>query len=300
MIICTLPVHYIGQPLTFGLHNSFSILISYICSVIIALTYRTCVLSWEVILVQQKFNIPIQTFCVVSTLGDFTPVRFRYEEPDHSIITVQINEILSHKETDFAGVHELRFTVNIGVSSNKLLAKMASDFKKPDRVHTLFPDEVPEKMWPLPVGDLFYVGHATERKLNTLGITTIGELANTPLEILRPVFKSFADVIVSYANGLDLVIDTSNTTANKGYDNSATIHYDVTDRDDARQVLLSLSETVGMRIRADHTFISVVAVSITGSDFNHVSAQMTLPSPTDITEKIYAAACRVFDTLWKL
>ena len=73
---------------------------------------------------QQKFNIPIQTFCVVSTLGDFTPVRFRYEEPDHSIITVQINEILSHKETDFAGVHELRFTCDAIVEDERRIFEL--------------------------------------------------------------------------------------------------------------------------------------------------------------------------------
>ena len=237
----------------------------------------------------RRFSPHAEQYSIDEAFCDFTGTEGLYGAP--VVFANELREMIRE---------ELGFTVNIGVSSNKLLAKMASDFKKPDRVHTLFPDEIPDKMWPLPVGDLFYVGHATERKLNTLGITTIGELANTPVEILRPVFRSFADVIVSYANGLDLVISTSNTAANKGYGNSATIHYDVTDRGDAKQVLLSLSETVGMRIRADDAFISVVAVSITDMDFNHISAQMTLPSPTDITEKIYAAACRVFDTLWKL
>ena len=72
---------------------------------------------------------------------------------------------------------ELGFTVNIGISENKLLAKMASDFKKPDQVHTLWKEEIPDKMWPLPVSDLFFVGRATAKKLFSLGIKTIGDLA---------------------------------------------------------------------------------------------------------------------------
>ena len=96
---------------------------------------------------------------------------------------------------------ELGFTVNVGVSSNKLLAKMASDFQKPDRVHTLFPAEVPEKLWPLPVRELFYVGGATEKKLRAMGITTIGQLAAADPERLRRQLHQHGLVIWEFANG---------------------------------------------------------------------------------------------------
>lgn len=193
---------------------------------------------------------------------------------------------------------ELGFTVNIGISNNKLLAKMASDFKKPNLVHTLFPWEIKDKMWSLPVGDLFYVGRATERKLKSLGIMTIGDLAQADPKLLESHLKSHGLVIWNYANGNDLDIEITHNAINKGYGNSLTIHHDVTDPNEAKMILLSLCETVGARIRADNAYISVVSVSIVDYNFYHVSQQMTLNSATDITEKIYVAACTVFDRLW--
>lgn len=78
--------------------------------------------------------------------------------------------------------NELGFMVNIGIGENKLCAKMASDFEKPDKVHTLFQSKVPTKMWPLPVGDLLFVGGASAKKLNSMGIYKIGQLANAKIE----------------------------------------------------------------------------------------------------------------------
>lgn len=133
--------------------------------------------------------------------------------------------------------NELGFTVNVGISSNKLLAKMASDFKKPDRVHTLFPEEIKVKMWPLPVGDLFFVGRATVKKLHKLGIYTIGQLAQTDPEILRFHMKKHGEVIWHFANGRDVSVVESDRPANKGYGNSTTIAFDVTDVNTAKLVL---------------------------------------------------------------
>lgn len=193
---------------------------------------------------------------------------------------------------------ELGFTVNVGVSNNKLLAKMASDFTKPDRVHSLFPREIPFKLWPLPVSDLFFVGRATSKKLSLLGIKTIGELANTDLEVLRHHMKKHGEVIWNYANGIDTAEVTKAPVVNKGYGNSLTIHYDVTDKETAERVILSLCETVGARIRADKAYISVVALTIVDFEFNHMTKQMTLYSATNITEKIYESACSLFEQLW--
>lgn len=193
---------------------------------------------------------------------------------------------------------ELGFTVNIGISSNKLLAKMASDFKKPNLVHTLFPEEIEKKMWKLPVEELFYVGHATKKKLHTLGIHTIGQLARTDLNILRAHFKSHGDIIYAFANGIDVAIISNVAPANKGYGNSTTIAFDVDDASVAKMILLSLSETVGTRLRADSVMATVIAVSIVDFEFNHASHQMTLLSPTNTTLEIHRAACRLFDELW--
>lgn len=193
---------------------------------------------------------------------------------------------------------ELGFTVNIGVSSNKLLAKMASDFKKPNLVHTLFPEEVPDKLWPLPVDDLFFVGRSTAAKLHGFGIHTIGDLARTDVDILRYHFKKHGEVIHDYANGRDVNIPLDHQTDNKSYGNSITLKYDVTDIETACRILLSLCETVGARIRADKAYISVVSVNITDSEFNHSSRQTTLASVTNVTEKIYETACRLFRECW--
>jgi len=193
---------------------------------------------------------------------------------------------------------ELGFTVNVGVATNKLLAKMASDFKKPDMVHTLYPDEIERKMWPLPVEDLFFVGHATARKLRNLGIRTIGQLARSDIGILRTHLKSAADVIWNFANGLDFSSVITTPPANKGYGNSTTIPYDVTDTESANTVLLALAETVGKRLRADNAKIKVVAVGIRYSDLSYCSHQQVLKTDTNITNEIYKAACELFVELW--
>lgn len=193
---------------------------------------------------------------------------------------------------------QLGFTVNIGISCNKLLAKMASDFTKPDRVHTLFPDEIPEKLWPLPVEDLFYVGRSTARKLQSLGIHTIGSLAAADPAIIRSHFKKHGDVIWNYANGIAPSSLEDMPSPNKGYGNSLTTHYDVTDADTAKKFLLALCETVGARIRADQVYVSVISVSLVDSEFRHRSRQTTLPSSTNVTEKIYESAVRLFDEVW--
>lgn len=193
---------------------------------------------------------------------------------------------------------ELGFTVNIGISTNKLLAKMASDFRKPDRMHTLYPEEIKEKMWPLPVSDLFFVGHATAAKLLSMGIRTIGELAGTDPTWLKRILKKQGEIIWRFANGIDLSPVLAQPPANKGYGNSTTTPYDMTDAETAELVLLALSETVGNRLRSDRVQVREISVGIRYSDLSDVSHQKTLLSPTDLTIEIYAAARSLFRELW--
>ena len=192
----------------------------------------------------------------------------------------------------------LGFTVNIGISSNRLLAKTASDFEKPDKVHTLFPSEMEEKFWPLPIEDLFFVGKSTALRLRSLGITTIGQLAKSDHAMILCVFKSHGDTIWNYANGIESTPLSHNDAASKGFGNSLTLQYDVTDTAVAKHVLLSLCETVGARIRAAGAYVSVVQVQIVDNDFRHTSRQVTLASSTNVTEKLYTCACELFDELW--
>ena len=150
-------------------------------------------------------------------------------------------------------LQELGFTVNIGVAPNKILAKMASDFKKPNLCHTLFAHEIPSKMWPLPIRELFFVGHSAQKKLESIGIHTIGELAVCSVSHLKPLLgEKYSLLIHDYACGIDASPVAEREPLNKGYGNSTTLSHDIDDFDVACQVLLSLSETVGARLRADH------------------------------------------------
>jgi DNA polymerase-4 len=235
----------------------------------------------------RSFAPSVEAFSVDEAYCDMTGTAGLYGPP--ATVAALIKDTI-HKE--------LGFTVNVGVSSNKLLAKMAGDFKKPNLVHTLFPSEIPTKMWPLPVSELFFVGRATAAKLFSLGIKTIGELAATDISILRSHLKKHGEILYLFANGMDpsRVIDTP--PANKGYGNSTTIPYDINDPSAARLILLSLSETVGTRLRKDSVKIQVVAVSITYYDFTYASHQVTLFSASNETGEIFTAANRLFTELW--
>lgn len=193
---------------------------------------------------------------------------------------------------------ELGFTVNIGISTNKLLAKMAGDFEKPNKIHTLYPEEIKMKFWPLPVRDLFLVGAATERKLNVLGIYTVGDLANADLGILRKRLGKHGETIWHFANGRNADMVTPEPAENKGYGNSTTTARDVTDRETGYRVLLSLCETVATRMRKDGKSSGCVTIHLRTNGFQHFSHQLQLPGTTNITSELFAAVCQAFDEAW--
>lgn len=193
---------------------------------------------------------------------------------------------------------ELGFTVNIGVSTNKLLSKMAGDFKKPNLVHTLFPDEIEKKLWPLPVDYLLFVGKSAKEKLRGLGIFTVGDLARADVSMLRAHMKKHGEDIWNYAWGRESEELFEVQEANKGYGNSTTTPVDVVTMEYARQILLSLCETVGLRLRADGMKASCVQVSMRTTNFENSSRQMQLDSATDVTEELYQTACTLFERLW--
>ena len=193
---------------------------------------------------------------------------------------------------------ELGFTVNIGISSNKLLAKMAGDFEKPNKVHTLFPEEMGEKFFPLPVRDLFLVGAATERKLQRLGIYTIGALAAADVRGLKKRLGKQGELLWHFANGRNADAVTPEPAENKGYGNATTTSHDVVTREEAYQVLLSLCETVATRLRKDGKCGSCVSIHLRTNEFRHFSHQCVLHGATNITSEIFEAACRLFDEAW--
>lgn len=196
---------------------------------------------------------------------------------------------------------QLGFTVNIGIASNKLLAKMASDFEKPDKTHTLFEEEIPQKMWPLPLRELFFVGSAAAGKMERIGLHTIGDLAACDTHILQThLGNKYGALIHRYANGLDDEPVAHREPANKGYGNSITLPRDISDFETAFQVLLALSETVGARLREDKVTCSCISVELKDWQFSVQSHQLTLSSPTDSTAVLYENACRLLKEFWDL
>lgn len=195
---------------------------------------------------------------------------------------------------------ELGFTVNVGVSCNKLLAKMGSEMQKPDRVHTLYPEEIPKKMWPLPVEELFFCGRQTAEKLTRLGINTIGELATTELSLLKSILKPVQGTLMhEYANGIDSSPVSSNgRLVQKGVGNATTIAYDVLCESEAFEVLLALAERVGYRLRKLKACAQVASVTIRNSDMYWYRHQCKLPCAIATTTEIYEAAKRLFSEMW--
>ena len=235
----------------------------------------------------REYTPDVEQFSIDEAFMDMTGTQLLFGEP-----IAAANQIKDRIKK------ELGFTVNVGISSNKLLAKMASDFQKPDLVHTLFPDEIRTKMWGLPVSDLFFVGRVTTKKLLTMGIHTIGDLAQTDVELLKLHFKRQGEVIWNFANGIDFSVVQSEPTPNKGYGNSTTVSFDVTDLETAKMVLLTLAENVAGRLRKDGVKIETVSVGIKDTNFKSSSHQKVLDSPTNITAEIYQIACVLFEELW--
>ena len=193
----------------------------------------------------------------------------------------------------------LGFTVNVGIGSNKLLAKMASDFEKPDKVHTLWEDEVQEKMWPLGVRDLLWVGKKTEQRLTAYGIRTIGDLAALELgPLTHLVGQKFARQLHENANGRDDSPVETEVPEAKSYSAERTFSKDYTDPKDIDRALFNVACIVAHRIRRDHFRASTVSMFIKHSDFTVQQKQTSLSQPTDITAVILNEARRMLTEVW--
>ena len=193
----------------------------------------------------------------------------------------------------------LGFTVNVGIGSNKLLAKMASDFEKPDKVHTLWEDEVPEKMWPLPVRDLLWVGKKTERRLTDYGIHTIGQLAQlNPGSLARLVGNKFVAQLHENANGRDSSPVETEIQEAKSCSAERTFSRDLDDPREIDRALFNVACIVAHRIRADKFKASTVSMFVKYRDFTVSQKQCQMAQPTDITALILAEARRLLSEAW--
>ena len=196
--------------------------------------------------------------------------------------------------------NELGFTVNVGISTNKLLAKMASDFEKPDKVHTLFPEEIPMKMWPLPVRDLLFLGKASEKKLTEAGIHTIGDMAHTrEAEIQTLLGNKAGHQLWQYACGIDDSPVRAQPEEAKGFSVETTFNDDIVSVEQVLPILLEQCDVVATRMRRKEKKCTSVSVTFRTLDFRNKSHQTTLPNATDMTDEIYKNAKKLFIESWK-
>ena len=195
---------------------------------------------------------------------------------------------------------ELGFTVNVGISTNKLLAKMASDFEKPDKVHTLFPAEIPEKMWPLPIRDLLFLGKASEKKLQDFGIHTIGELAREKESTIQALLgEKTGRQLYQYARGIDNSPVLAQAEESKGFSVEKTFNDDIVSVEQVLPILLEQCDIVATRMRRKGKKCSCISVTFRTLDFKNRSHQTSLSSATDVTDEIYENARRLFLEFWK-
>ena len=243
--------------------------------------------SRQLMAILEEYTPLVEQASIDEAFMDMTGTQWLWGEP-----VAVAHTIRERVKTD------LGFTVNIGISVNKLLAKMASDFEKPDRVHTLFPEEIPEKMWPLPVGELYSVGGSTQKVMALLGIRTIGDLAKADRGLLVRHLKKQGEHLWAYANGIDVSPVLEKPPESKSIGNSTTTAQDVCDHETAHCVLLSLCESVGERLRAAGMETGALSVGIRTSGLQYFSHQMVLPAPTSVTSELHEFACLLLDQLW--
>lgn len=203
------------------------------------------------------------------------------------------------KEINKRAKEELGFTVNVGVAHNKLLAKMASDFEKPNKVHTLYENEIPQKIWNLPVGELFMLGRKTVPKLYSMGIKTIGDLAKFDEQILIKKFGKHGKLIWEYANGIDDSEVHFEPETPKSIGNSITLPTDIRGKEKIAEIVLALTEQVTFRLRKYGLLANVVSVQLRTKDFKDYSHQRKLSSSSNSTREIYNVAKEILNEMYK-
>lgn len=235
----------------------------------------------------QKYSPDIEILSIDECFLDYTKVQKLYGDP------ISFAYRLKDEIYDTLG-----FTVNIGIGENKLTAKMASDFEKPNKVHTLFSYEVQKKMYPLPVSELYGIGKSGKEKLRKLGIDTIGQLANTDERRLYPYFKNMSIKMIEAARGMG---STEIVTAReaKGIGNSTTLPYDFKNINQLKDILLSLCENVTLELQRKRKYAYVVAISIKNTDFQTISHQRKLMNAVNSVQEIYPIALELLKELWK-
>ena len=232
----------------------------------------------------------VERFSIDECFLDMSGTNFLY--PDPIKLAYQIKDEIYNK---------FGYTVNIGIANNKLCAKMASDFEKPNKVHTLFNYEIEKKMWPLPVEDLFMVGKSSSKVLREMGITTIGALAHTDLDLLKRRFKSQGEMMKNYANGIDFSPVNPNNHNGKSKSMSVTesMHKDVESTVELKKILMKQAERISRQARKEKVYAQTVALIFKTSDFISYSHQIKLVNPTNVTADIYNNCLDILSKGWR-
>ena len=235
----------------------------------------------------KSFTREIEQVSVDECYMDFTQIAWKYPSAVEAALVMK------------DGVKKkFGFTVNIGISSNKLLAKMASDFEKPDKVHTLFQEEIQMKMWPLPVGELFMAGRSSVETLKKLEVYTIGDLAQANPDLICLHMKSHGKKLWEFANGIDNSVVHSVQAEAKGIGNSTTLAADAVTAEEAKKVLQALAGSVAGRLKKAGQKAYMVSAEIRYYDFQNISHRKQLVKPTDEEDTLYKAASQLFDETW--
>lgn len=232
----------------------------------------------------------VERFSIDECFLDMSGTNFLY--PDPIKLAYQIKDEIYNK---------FGYTVNIGIANNKLCAKMASDFEKPNKVHTLFNYEIEKKMWPLPVEDLFMVGKSSSKVLREMGITTIGALAHTDLDLLKRRFKSQGEMMKNYANGIDFspVNPNNHNGKSKSMSVTETMPKDVESTVELKKILMKQAERISRQARKEKVYAQTVALIFKTSDFISYSHQIKLVNPTNVTADIYNYCLDILSKGWR-
>ncbi len=227
--------------------------------------------------------------------------RFSIDECflDMTDYLINVTLLEKAKEINKRVKEELGFTVNVGVAHNKLLAKMASDFEKPNKVHTLYENEIPQKIWNLPVGELFMLGRKTVPKLYCMGIQRIGDLARFDEQILINKFGKHGKLIWEYANGIDNSEVHFEPETPKSIGNSITLPTDIHGKEKIAEIVLALTEQVTFRLRKYDLLANVVSVRLRTKEFKDYSHQRKLSYSSNSTREIYNVAKEILDKMYK-
>ncbi len=230
----------------------------------------------------------IEQFSVDECFMDLTNTSYLYD--DVLALAYKIKQEIYDK---------FGFTVNVGIANNKLCAKMASDFQKPNRVHTLFDNEIKEKMWPLPIEDLLYIGKSSSEQLKKIGIKTIGDLANASEAYLKKYFKNRTIDMIKSANGIDDSIVLKDVSKNKCISVSMTLEEDTLEYTKLKKILLNMCNQVGLRARKEKLYANVIAITVKTSSFRDYSHQKKVVNPTNNTMDIYKVILELFESIDK-